>query len=212
MINKNLLNFDFYKNSISLFLKQSYGILNRAQNLFEILMNVNGCCDDIFDRLNIFYYESESENYITKYTTNNGNDETCVWLDLIGSYLGISRTLIVKNFKNQNEKITLNDKEFLTFIEAVIEKYSFDGTLENIWNVYNARSITENPYNIDSLKRTSFLSELNIVYTTPKQYNNVDVSATCNVYLTGASHNLSLLFYNGYLTAQCVGIKYNYVI
>ena len=194
MINKDLLNFDFYKNSLSLFLKQSYGIVERDKILFDILKNVDLSIEKTFNYLDIFYYKSDSDNYISK---NSVSGKTLIWLDFIGYFLGISRKFYI-----EETLIELNDLEFLTYIEAIIEKFNFDGTYENVWKVYNGYPANE------EVVRTSFLLKLNIIFTTD-QTNK----AVCNVYMnkTGSA-NLDFLFEKGLLTPQSLGIHYTYTL
>ena len=128
----------------------------------------------------------------------------CSALDENGNYINTSPTteddLISKKF------VTLNNKEFLTYIKMQIRKQYFNGSREELAALYGA----ENSTNAD---------EINLYYVT--QYNlteqqNVD-SATVTIYWSnGASAvftpTMRYLFLNGLLTIESLGISYQRTI
>lgn len=192
LLDENLLTDSFYLNSMSMFLRGSWGMEDRCKMYVAILQNLNECSQNLFDRLNIFYYKSNSDNYFSKNKpddmtmTEYQNSTSDYWLDMVGDILGIKRNVVVdisvldENAEESNyQNIYLSNFEFLVYIEATIAKNTFDGSLETLRKIYTGSSlynassyVTSNIYNdqtskyYDSIYTPSFLSKLNIVYRT----------------------------------------------
>ena len=66
LLRKELQDPTFYRNSMSLFLKDSPGIPERCDMWTGVLGNVVDCCEKITDLLDIFYYKNSLDNYLTK--------------------------------------------------------------------------------------------------------------------------------------------------
>ena len=196
---------------MSLFLKNSPGMTEKAKMLFDILLNVRDSQDKVFGYLDIFYYNDDGDNYITKYTDTTGvPPKTSSWLDLIGEFLEINRSfdILYKVFNatgpNKIDKINVNltDKEFLIYIQASIFKLIFDGT-QKMFDEYYQNS-------------NSFIGKLGIrAITSEIGEGDSSKSAICNMFFPNGSsysENLQNLFQYGFLTPQLIGIKYNYVL
>lgn len=207
LINEKLTSIDFYKNSMSLFLKNSPGILERCQMFVDILNNLNDSANNVFNWLNI--YETIYDN-----NTNSG------WLDLIGEFLGISR---------QFNNVRLNNVEFLKYIQATIQKYIFDGTRESLreayygtrllnWDAYKKKADkNEYPQKIkeylNNIKKTVALNDLQIQYVQAKTAEEKLVDGVCQILClqtdrTIYTDNLKTLFNAGALTIESLGITY----
>lgn len=232
LLRTELQQYDFYRKSLSIFMKHTLNIQIRCDMWTAILRNVLSCADSIFDLLNIFYYEDAKNNYLYNngynlYGTNKN------FLDEIAAIYGISRQVVLtENYKydgkgniiiNKNPatvQITLTNRELLILIEATIRKYNFNGTRQGIreiyqgtslfnWNNYQSDSYSEEIKNyIKNIKNTSFLTSLNIIYA-----DNYENPASCTI-IIGALNNITAnimnLFTNGLLTIESVGIKYTY--
>lgn len=207
MLTDKLFDFDFYKNSMSLFLKNSPGMTEKAKMLFDILLNVRDSQDKVFGYLDIFYYKNDTDNYITEYTDTS---KTSSWLDLIGDFLEINRSFdILYEFYNtagpnytKKIKVNLTDEEFLIYIQASIFKLIFDGTQEMFDKYYQ--------------NSNSFIGKLGIrAITSEIVTTDSDRSAICNMFFPNSetySDNLKNLFQYGFLTPHSIGIKYYYVL
>lgn len=237
LINEKLTSIDFYKNSMSMFLKNSPGMLERCQMFVDILKNLNNSANNVFDWLNI--YGPDYEDKLDK------DDEiTCGWLDLIGEFLGISRHFnkVVEDKDDEGNVIKdkdgnviyvvaglkLNDKEFLKYIQATIQKYIFDGTRESLREAYyGTRLLNWDAYDhnksvypikiqkyLSNIKKTVALNDLKIQYVQAKtKINNKDVlmNGVCQILCLGKTDltdNLKTLFKAGALTIESLGITY----
>lgn len=207
LINEKLTSIDFYKNSMSLFLKNSPGMLERCQMLVDILNNLNDSANGVFKWLDI---------YETTYDSNLNSE----WLDLIGEFLGISRQF-------NNAKLT--NKEFLKYIQATIQKYIFDGTRESLreayygtrllnWDAYKKKA-DSNAYSqkikdyLSNIKKTVALNDLKIQYVQAKTAEEKLVDGVCQILClqtdgTIYTDNLKTLFNAGALTIESLGITY----
>ena len=225
LLNRQLQNVSFYENSMSLFLKSTPGILERCEMYFNILKNVLNCVEKVFDFLNIYYKD---------YWSNTGQNKTgykSFWLDLIGEYLGISRNFIGKT--------RLTNSEFLIYIQATIQKYIFDGTRESLreayygtrllnWDVYKNKKDSSGKNSaypqkiqeyLDNIKRDVPLNGLGIQYLQGYLIFG-DIGSTTKVPKPGYCHIISnyrdnntnplaILFRNGFLTIESLGIVYS---
>lgn len=191
LISENLLSDEFYLNSISMFLRGSWGMEDRCKMYASILQNLNECSQNLFDRLNIFYYKDENDNYFTKNKPDDmslnayKNAKSDYWLDMVGDILGLNRNVVVNihYFEDQEDPeyrdIVLTNLEFLIYIEATIARNTFDGSTETLRKIYTGSSI----YNADAYRKNtnldssvreyyesiiqpSFLQKLNIIYRT----------------------------------------------
>lgn len=232
LLRNELQQYDFYRKSLSLFMKQTPNIQIRCDMWTTILKNVLACSENIFNLLNIFYYKSDKDNYLV----NNGyrlSDTSENFLDEIASIYGISRQVVLtENYKYDEDgkiiinttpgiiQITLTNRELLILIEATIRKYNFNGTRQGIREIYQGTPLfninayqgddypTEILNYIANIKSTSFLTTLNIIYA-----DNVESPASCTIIIerTQATANIMNLFTNGLLTIESVGIEYTYI-
>lgn len=216
LIDEKLTDVDFYKNSMSLFLKNSPGMLERCQMFVDILNNLNDSANSVFKWLNI-------------YETTYSNDVNSGWLDLIGEFLGISRyfnNVEVKDSEGNLIRKGLNNTDFLKYIQATIQKYIFDGTRESLreayygtrllnWDAYEAN---KNAYPkkiqeyLSNIKKDVDLNDLKIQYVQAKTTINgedVLVNGVCQILCLGEiTDNLKILFNAGALTIESLGITY----
>lgn len=231
LLRNELQQYDFYRKALSLFMKHTPSLQTRCDMWTTILRNVLSCANGIFDLLNIFYYEDATNNYLY----NNGYNPygtTKNFLDEIASIYGISRQVVLTENYDKNKKpiseenrqikqITLTNCELLILIEATIRKYNFNGTRQGIreiyqgtplfqWDNYQSDNYPEEIQKyIKNVKKTSFLTSLNIIYA-----DNYENPASCTIIInksTNVTANIMNLFTNGLLTIESVGIKYSYV-
>lgn len=229
LLRNELQQYDFYRKSLSLFMKHTPSLNIRCDMWTAILRNVLSCADGIFDLLNIFYYNSKTDNYLTSIGYDlNGTAKN--FLDEIALIYGISRQVVLtENYDKdkhsipvadrQIKQITLTNQELLILIEATIRKYNFNGTRQGIREIYQGTPLfqwikyqTGYPEEIQKyiqyIKTSSFLTTLNIIY-----YDSG--SAKCTIAIdssdTTATANIMNLFTNGLLTIESVGIEYEYV-
>lgn len=231
LLRSELQRYDFYRKSLSLFMKHTPNIQNRIDMWTAILKNVLTCSENIFNLLDIFYYKSDKDNYLV----NNGyalSDTTENFLDEIASIYGVSRQIVLtENYKYDETgniivnttpgvvQITLTNQELLILIEATIRKYNFNGTRQGIREIYQGTPLfqwinyqTDYPDEIQKyiqyIKTPSFLASLNIIY-----YDSGSAKCTIAIdsSMESATANIMNLFTNGLLTIESVGIEYEYI-
>lgn len=234
LLRNELQEYDFYRKSLSLFMKNTPGILARCDMWTDILKNVLSCGDKIIELLNIFYYQSATDNYLTELGYTLSNTKTN-FLDEVASIYGLSRQVVLtQNYKTNAQglpeivpkaqrvtgQITLTDKELLVLIESTIRRYNFNGTRQGLREIYEGTPLfawshyqsdiypEEIKAYIQNIKHPSFLTELGIVYI-----DNNDTRAACVIAIdkSKASANIMNLFTNGLLTIESMGIEYTYV-
>lgn len=234
LLRKELQDPLFYEHSLSIFMKDSPGILSRCNMYVEILKNILNCGENIFKILDIFYYKKDSSGILkTYFTENNINPEefSDKWLDQIAFILGISRKFTVPRYYSENAIIEapficeLTNKELLIYIEATIAKYNFDGTCQSLRKIYKGTSIYNlNIYSqktfpaeianyLSNMTQDSFLTKLNIVYKSGIQSATGIEPASCTISMSSenSTDNLKTLYVNGLLTIESMGITYTYV-
>jgi hypothetical protein len=211
LINEKLTDFDFYKSSMSLFLKNSPGMSDRCEMFVEILNNINDSANSVFNWIDIY-----NENYPENANSNANLDSTnSFWLNLIGEFLGISRYF--------NKDLVLTDSEFLKYIQATIQKYIFDGTRQSLreayygtkllnWDAYNDKSYPQiiKDY-ISNIKRSTPLNDLGIQYIQARiNGKGNQMPGVCEIIYNSnsMSANLKTLFNNGNLTIESLGVTY----
>lgn len=137
----NLLDINWYLSKMSMFLKESYGIIDEVKWDVDLLNNINDVCDSImysFDIFNNFFegyideegkfVEAHYEDYM-QYLDNKNKDFLA--LDIIASLVGISRKV-----KINNTWIGLNNYDLWQYIRITIAKNNFKGTNEEIVSSY----------------------------------------------------------------------------
>lgn len=211
LINEKLTDFDFYKSSMSLFLKNSPGMSDRCEMFVEILNNINDSANSVFNWIDVY-----NKNYPENANSNANLDSTnSYWLNLIGEFLGISRYF--------NKNLVLTDSEFLKYIQATIQKYIFDGTRESLreayygtkllnWDVYDNKDYPKiiKDY-ISNIKRSTPLNDLGIQYIQARiNDNGAQIPGVCEIIYNSnsMSNNLKTLFNNGNLTIESLGVTY----
>lgn len=222
MLKDKLLSKDFYLDHMSMFLKDSFGMIDREETYRAILNNVNDIADDLISRYDIYnqlfttdYFErNKFEGMTTEEYKNSTVDPI---LDNIAAIFGISRTVKVKyngiNYKGQGyygdidktyeETLTLTNRELFIYIQVVITKLNYQGTMGEISNLY---------YNLDNTNLDE-VQKLKIFYRWDPSFgplvcyvyfNNVD-EINSNSY----NSNIVKLFLSDKLLVESLGIKYN---
>lgn len=201
LLDQSLLENEFYFRSLSLFMLGSYGIKDRVKANLSILQNVASCGDELFKRLDFWYYKDsntgDGEDY---FTLNYGDNAASIrsanseyWLDLIGNIFGIKREVYCATAISgySSGVIKLNNLAFLSYIQATAVKNIFDGKNITLYKYYNLQP--------------SILQSAQIKYHTM-------ANSTCTVYLSNSlvDPQIILLFVNGYLTVESLGITYIY--
>ena len=236
-INPKLLDINFYLHSMSMYLRNSYGMEERCKLYYDILTNVIDTADTMFDRMNIFYYENENDNYFTKnyisagyvsaddYKTGTSDSV----LDGIGAIFGLKRQVRVKYSPSVgdsvDEIITLNNFEFLIYIQASIAKNNYDGTNKSLRQYYRGTSLfgydrySEKVYDqnqefisayLNHIRKKSFLTELKIAYIAGE--DPLTVKIFLGYEKANEEKNIKHLFLSGLLTIESLGITYEKII
>ena len=207
MINKELGELKYYLNSISWFMRSSFGIKEQCETYFGTLKNMDTIADTIFSKLDVF-----NPNYFVSSEQKHSIQDD--FLDILGKIFGISRvfnltyTDTVGVFgpigDTYTKTITLNNYEMLVYIQAIIYKNNFDGTNEYLIDAYNTAEGELQPKAIE---------ELGIMYS----WSN-DFPLVCNIYFSkilslsalDSYPNIVRLYFAGLLTLESLGISYSY--
>lgn len=188
MIREDLLEFTYYLKRLSKFMQESYGIDEQVKTFWAQLKQVDDYYNTFFEELDVF-----------NHTYSIGNEEEM--LDKIGAIFGCFRKFTIPVIDGNGlitgyEEVNLNNSDFLQYIKTQIIKQNFDGKRETLQKIYSTY--------VDG-KIIKGLTDLEFIYAT------VDGSpATCTIYWAteNPSPNLLILFENGYLTIESLGIEY----
>lgn len=190
MINEELLKFQYYYNKLPLYLKNSYGFEEHFKIWFDLLSSIDSTEDTIIKFFDIF-----NNNYLDYINELEGEGSDI--LDKIGKIFNIKRNFSVTYFDGA-EKITkfvsLNNKDFLTFIRATIIKNYCDGSFEQVNNFYKN-------------------ANLPIIYIGTNNPATVSVIMLKSQGEDSVSEEIQALFKGGLLNIKSMGIIYlNYQI
>lgn len=132
MIDKELLDFQYYYNKLPLYLKNSYGFEEHFKIWFDLLSTMDSNEDNIMRFFDIF-----NKDYLSYVDELDGDGSDI--LDKIGKIFNIKRNFSA-TYNDGEKKVTkflsLNNKDFLTFIRATIIKNYCDGSFEHVNNFY----------------------------------------------------------------------------
>lgn len=187
MIKELLLDFQYYLNRLSKFMQESYGINEQVRTFHSLLKQVDNYYNQFLNQLDIMNTIPEGE-----------------MLDKIGAIFGCYRNFTIPIYDPVNiyeivdyGKINLNNKDFLTYIKTQIIKQNFDGTREELQKLYST-------WKSNYIQKG--IVDLVFLYTTEVSQNG----AICTIRwdTQNPSVNMRLLFENGYLTIESVGVLY----
>lgn len=187
MLIDKLKTWDYYYKKLPLYMRNSYGIKEHFQIIWNVMMQLEDSQEMILKALDLLQDDYIS-NVIELYDNVNGYDFS--FLDIIGSLYGINRSLNVSYTDSTEEvfeKLYLTNKELYMLIKARIVQNNYDGSFEQAKTYYN---------NIG----------LPIYMLTG---NN---PAECDLYLgynNNVTDNIKHLFMANLLTLKSVGIVYN---
>lgn len=208
--NEKLLTPEYYHSRMSLFMRNSYGMIDRCDTYVKILQNLNQVGVDLLNRFNVFL----NEDY---FAINNINEDDIddTTLDIIASIFCLNRKMKItyvdkdgilnnkiKN-KKYTEEITLSNRDLLAYIQLTIVKNNFQGTNEELYNLYNNQD------------NNFLVHNLGIIYTWCNSMEGSSNPLECLVYFKNAKEylqnrpNIVKMFYAGLLTVESLGIVYN---
>lgn len=116
MIKEKYLDFNYYYNSLSTFLKQSYGVKEQFEIFWNALKELDSTGDKIFNNLDI-----TDEDYST-------TDKDDI-LNKLAKLFNVNRDFRVE-YNDEIYDLHLSNGELLLLIKAQIIKNNFDGTME----------------------------------------------------------------------------------
>lgn len=186
----------YYVQHLSMFMRESFGMIDHINSYVMCLQAVFQCFDDFFAKYDIY-----SDNYFT--SENEEVSETYDILNKIGAMFGLNRNMTI-NWREEpiNElpidgqrNITLNNYDFLIYIKCQITKQNFDGRQMTLQELYD----TQLRY-----------SPIDLIYNIAYQNEQI-VPMNCYIYFSNfREHSLNLrnLFLDGKLAIESMGIKY----
>jgi len=136
MIDSKLLLKDYYLDKMSLFLKNSYGIIDREEIYIAILNNLNDVGKLLIYSFDIF----EGDDL---YFSRLGYDPDSIYgaeLDILASFYGVSRTKKIK-YSNTEETITMTNAELKFYLQVIITRLNYQGTNEELSDLYKSKNI-----------------------------------------------------------------------
>ena len=190
MLPEKLKNWDYYKEKLPLYVRNSYGIKEHFYIIYGMMIELDKNETEICNCFNLLQ-EGYEHNVIEKYDSLDGYDFE--FLDMIASIYGVNRCLNVSYTDESNnvvrKALKLTNQELYTFIKARIIQNNYDGSYAQAIKYY--RSIG-----------------LNI-----QMFFDSSSAAKCDIYLdvskSAISENIRSLFLAGLLTLKSIGIVYN---
>ena len=199
MIREDLLEFQYYLDRLSKFMQESYGIDEQVRTFHSLLEQVNNYFDEFFREINLFDIKNENGEII--YPAYNFSGYAPL-LDNIGAIFNCQRNFTIPHYNNALQvisysEINLTDDEYLIYIKTQIIKQNFDGTRETLQKLYTT-------YMNNKIQKG--ILDLIFIYITDDDPDG----AVCNIIWNedNPTDNLKLLFENGYLTIESMGIRY----
>lgn len=193
---EKLSSFQYYKEKIPLFYRNSYGFKEQFEMLFnEVLKSPGNGLITVGDEI-LKFFDIFNEDYLIWLEELNPSGTTCDILDKIASIFAVTRHPVcnwIESGVNHNETLDLTNEELLMLIKCEIIRNNFQGTREECNTLYD-------------------LIGLNIFSLTVEDYGTV---ATCKLVLATTpertySSNISKMFKSGLLNIKSMGIKYEY--
>lgn len=192
MINERLLDFEYYKKKLPLYMLNSEGIVEQFEIIFDLLKELNVSQDDVIKGINVF--DALYLEYINSLEDANSGLVSDI-LDKIGALFSVSRNFnltYIDNGISTTSELSLNNELFLTLIKARIIQNCFDGSREMANEFYKSANLP--------------------IY----MFTNASSPASCDVILNSSeidvSSDLRALFLSGLLTITSLGIHYTYSI
>lgn len=191
MIRQDLVELQYYLNRLSKFMQESYGINEQVETYFSLLDQVNSYYDQFFDQLDFM-------------NINSSINPEGEMLDHIGAIFGCRRSFTIPIYSADDpyeiedyEHVDLNNDEYLIFIKTQVIKQNFDGTRGTLQKIYATY--------IDDEITSEHLIDLIFLYIMDPEN-----PLHCHIYwdIDDPSENLKILFENGYLTIESLGIVY----
>ena len=169
MLKEKLLDWNWYKNKIPLYLQNSYGYQEHFKIFYDILVNLDESGQKILNYLDI----TNVQNITDK-------EQSSDILDFIGNLYSIKRKIKFYN-KNSEEyiTITLSDNDFLKILLVNIFQINYDGTRKSFLDFY------EKTFG-DTLK----------FYINKEQFKSINVVSSLTGDLKAIYDNTDLLFVN----------------
>lgn len=213
---------DFYLKSMSLFLKGSFGMIDRMEMYLSVLQNVLETGDAlILKHLDIWRTD---ENGNPNYFDEDGPDAdgtSDFYLDLIASIYGLRREVFLVAYDGVPAGyVTLTNYELLLYIQATAMKNRFDGTNKSLRKAYTGSEVFQfskyyqvpDKTILDPNYKNSYLAGLNIIYRTQDLLEaNVILQPVANEgeYAYGRkSGHVMQMFFSNLLTIESLGITY----
>lgn len=187
MLIDKLKQWEYYYKKLPLYMRNSYGIKEHFQIIWNVMMQLENVQVLTLDTFNLLQNDYVN-NVIATYDDVDGYDFK--FLDIIGSIYGVNRSLNVSFLDDKNEEVNkalyLTNKEFYMLIKARIVQNNYDGSYEQAQSYYSNIGLP-----------LYMLSSSN--------------AAECLLYLgtnDNTSDNIRALFMANLLTLKSVGITY----
>lgn len=211
MLKEELLSKNFYLDNMSMFLKDSFGMIDREETYRAVLNNINDFADNLISRYDIFNILFTGD-YFERNGINRNDDEDAV-LDNIASIFGINRYMHIEyigvDYNGhygesgvlQEEDIVLTNYELYVYIRIIITKLNYQGTAGEIVNLYYGDDDTTDP-----------VKQLKIKYSWDDSHPLTCDLWFCNPDIIRENNyqsNLVKLFLADKIVIESLGIQYN---
>lgn len=195
MLDKKLLSEQYYTDKTSLFLQNSYGILDHYAMLITILQEVDATYDELLECFDI-----TSDEMFLKIESMS-TDEADI-LDKFAHLYDVDRQMTITYIEEGQEikrDVTLNNFELWVLIKAQILQNNFDGSYAQMREYYDKMKLPVFILTSTTSGQASVFLDLT---------SGITIGQT--VYSFADNANIEYLFKAGYLTLKSMGIVYSH--
>lgn len=142
MLNDKLKSWTYYKNKLPLYFRNSYGIMEHFDILYQLLKRYDDTEDTILSAFDITSDDYE-RNIIFAYDTTE-EQHSFYFLDILASLYGVSRSFDVEydlNKEHHKVSLYLTNSELLKLIKCRIIQNNFDGSYKQTREFYDKMRI-----------------------------------------------------------------------
>ena len=190
IIIEKLRTWNYYLNKLPLYLQNSWGIDEHFYMLYELLTQLDNASGEILKCFDVF--NSDFANFML---STSDNIYSFDMLEKLARIYGVNRYLDIEYTENlvvYKKQLKLTNNELLTLLLSKIILNNFDGTYEQLHELYNKINLP--------------------IYI----FTNISLLPTVYLYLDSSrlstvSENILDLFKAGYFTLPSLGIKYECV-
>ena len=212
LVKDKILQSEWYEKQLTLLLRKSYGVKEEIELNVEITKHIN---DTILEFFNLIgYYDEDSEKWMLNINAINELDETkSDILDKFAMIFGVSRHYhFEKTYVLDTNEMTLDNRELFCLIYAQIIRNNYDGSLKQVYELFNKLYEITNVALIGD-KSYPFNLQYDTITDASYPYAYITMNADEIVDEEGEVkeqyRNLAELVYQNIILIKSMGVKYN---